>query len=117
MIRSNKTTHAAGQPPDESGLRALLLSARPAAHPLPSRFRGSVWRRIRKQEAGLLAASSLAGWLESCAERLLAPRLALAGLALLVVAGGLTGYFSSADMAKRHAQERYLAAVAPSITH
>jgi hypothetical protein len=48
---------------------------------------------------------------------MLLPRFALAGLALLLVAGGLTGFVSSADMVKQQAQERYLSAVAPNTLH
>jgi ABC-type nitrate/sulfonate/bicarbonate transport system permease component len=47
-------------------------------------------------------------------ERLLRPRVALAGLALALVAGGLTGVLSGVDDARQRAQDRYLAAVAPS---
>lgn len=100
---------------DES-LRALLLEARPAAH-LPPRFQESVWRRIEKEDAAPITKPAPFGWLQRWIERLLLPRFALASLALLLVAGGLTGFVSSADMVKQQAQERYLSAVAPNTLH
>jgi len=100
---------------DES-LRALLLEARPAAH-LPPRFQESVWRRIEKEDAAPITKPAPFGWLQRWTERLLLPRFALAGLALLLVAGGLTGFVSSADVVKQQAQERYLSTVAPNILH
>ena len=48
---------------------------------------------------------------ERWVERLLAPRLALASLALVLVAGGLTGAVNSAGAAKQQAQERYRRAI------
>lgn len=97
-------------------LRTLLREARPAAQ-LPPRFRESVWRRIEKEDAPPVTKPAPLGWLQRWTERLLLPRFALAILALLLVAGGLTGFISSADMVKQQAQERYLSAVAPNILH
>jgi hypothetical protein len=100
---------------DDEKLRALLLEGRPAAPPLPPRFQQSVWRRIEHAEAAAVPTPSSFAWLRCWAERLLLPRFALASLALLLVAGGLTGYVTSGDRVKQQAQERYLSAVAPSI--
>lgn len=97
-------------------LRTLLREARPAPH-LPPRFQESVWRRLEKEDAAPITRPTSLGWLQRWTERLLLPRFALAGLALLLVAGGLTGFISSADMVKQQAQERYLSAVAPNILH
>lgn len=96
-------------------LRTLLREARPAPH-LPPRFQESVWRRLETEDAPITRPTSL-GWLQRWTERLLLPRFALASLALLLVAGGLTGFVSSADLVKQQAQERYLSAVAPNILH
>lgn len=96
-------------------LRTLLREARPAPH-LPPRFQESVWRRLEKEDAPITRPTSL-GWPQRWTERLLLPRFALASLALLLVAGGLTGFVSSADLVKQQAQERYLSAVAPNILH
>ena len=41
-------------------------------------------------------------------------RFALASLALLLLAGGLTGVIANASTEKQRAQERYLSAVAPN---
>lgn len=102
--------------PKNDPLRALLREARPAP-PLPPRFHESVWRRIESAEAPALQPSSPWAWLEQWVERLLQPRLAVASLAVLLVAGGLTGFVTSASAAKQQAQERYLSVVAPSTLH
>jgi hypothetical protein len=101
---------------DDERLRALLLAARPVAQ-LPPRFQESVWRRIEKEDAAPATKPAPLGWLQRWGEQLLLPRFALAGLALLLVAGGLTGFVSSADIVKQQAQERYLSAVAPNALH
>jgi len=101
---------------DDERLRALLLEARPVAQ-LPPRFQESVWRRLEREDTTPITKPAPLGWLQRWTERLLLPRFALAGLALLLVAGGLTGFVSSADMVKQQAQERYLSAVAPNILH
>lgn len=108
--------HNQVQTPDDGRLRKLLRESRPAP-PLPLRFQESVWRRIEKEEATPFQNFSAFGWLERWTERLFLPRFAVASLALLLVAGGLTGFVSSADTAKQQAQERYLSAVAPNILH
>ena len=108
----NDDTHEMG----DERLRSLLLEARPASQ-LPPRFQESVWRRLEKEDAAPITKPPSLGWLQRWTERLLLPRFALAGLALLLVAGGLTGFVSSADMVKQQAQERYLSAVAPNILH
>lgn len=101
-------------------LRTLLREARPAPQ-LPPRFQESVWRRLEKEDAAPITKPAPFGWLQRWTERLFLPRFALASLALLLVAGGLTGFVSSADrvkqQAKQQAQERYLSAVAPNILH
>ena len=108
----NDDTHEMG----DERLRSLLLEARPASQ-LPPRFQESVWRRLEKEDAAPITRPTSLGWLQRWTERLLLPRFALASLALLLVAGGLTGFVSSADMVKQQAQERYLSAVAPNILH
>ena len=108
----NDDTHEMG----DERLRSLLLEARPASQ-LPPRFQESVWRRLEKEDAAPITKPPSLGWLQRWTERLLLPRFALASLALLLVAGGLTGFVSSADMVKQQAQERYLSAVAPNILH
>lgn len=108
----NDDTHEMG----DERLRSLLLEARPASQ-LPPRFQESVWRRLEKEDAAPITKPPSLGWLQRWTERLLLPRFALASLALLLVAGGLTGFVSSADLVKQQAQERYLSAVAPNILH
>jgi hypothetical protein len=101
---------------NDERLRSLLLEAMPASQLLP-RFQESVWRRIEKEDASPITKPPSFGWLQRWTERLLLPRFALASLALLLVASGLTGFISSADMVKQQAQERYLSAVAPNTLH
>lgn len=43
------------------------------------------------------------------------PRFAAAGLALLLIAGGLTGLVGSTERVKQRAQARYLSTVAPNL--
>ncbi len=99
---------------NDSRLRAVLRESRPAP-PLPPRFRESVWRRIEDAEAPASAVPYPLAWLERCVECLLLPRFALAGVALLLVAGGLTGLLAGESVAQQQAQERYLSAVAPNL--
>jgi hypothetical protein len=101
------------QLPEGRNLRALLREAQPAP-PLPPRFRESVWRRIEHAEGAAAAPSSMLAAFQSLSERFLVPRFALASLAVLLVAGGVSGFVTSAGTARQRAQERYLLAVAPS---
>lgn len=103
------------EPPD-ARLRSLLREARPAPA-LPPRFREGVWRRIEAAEAPAIQSPSPFAWLNQALERLLLPRFAVATLTLLLVAGGLTGFVTSAGAAKQLAQERYLSVVAPNALH
>ncbi|MBI5388039.1 MAG: hypothetical protein HZA90_25525 [Verrucomicrobia bacterium] len=96
---------------EDARLRTLLQRSRPAP-PLPPRFREAVWRRIERQEPRATADSPL-GWLDTLAEWLLRPRLALAGAAALLVAGAVAGVFTGLTAAKHEAQARYVAAVSP----
>lgn len=97
---------------EETRLRLLLRQGRPAP-PLPPRFEQSVWRRIQHAEAkgGL---GGVIAWLDALVERLLSPRLAVAGVTALVVIGTVAGVISGLNSAKHVAQERYLTAVAPN---
>lgn len=99
-----------------NSLETLLREARPAP-PLPPRFQQAVWRRVETEEPAPVLKPSPFGLLERWAERLLLPPFALASLALLLAAGGLTGFISSTDAVKQQAQERYLSAVAPNSLH
>lgn len=101
--------------PEEERLHALLRETRPAP-PLPPRFQDAVWRRIESAENAQTTASPWS-WLDRLVERLLVPRFAVAGLAALLVAGGITGVITGNDTARRQAEQRYLAAVAPNAFH
>lgn len=97
---------------EEPRLGLLLRQGRPEP-PLPLGFEQSVWRRIQRAEAqgGL---GGVIVWLDAFVERLLSPRLAVAGITALVVIGTVAGVISGLNSAKHIAQERYLAAVAPN---
>ena len=97
--------------PDDAKLSQLLREARPAP-PLPPGFQNAVWRRLEKAEPPQ-EPFSLAGWLDRCAAWLLRPRLAAAGLAVLLLVGALVGVMDGVSLSKQAAQQRYLASVSP----
>jgi hypothetical protein len=98
--------------PDDARLSALLRASR-TAPVLPPRFQEGVWRRIEKAEAPAGSTGGIA-WIDALATRMLRPRLALATVAVLIVAGALLGVRDGNQTAKQDAQARYLAAVAPN---
>ena len=98
--------------PEDAKLRDLLRRSR-AAPALPPRFQEGVWRRIGSAEVAKGAARR--NWLDSLVQWVLRPKLALAGVAVLMLAGGLMGVREGAQSARHDAQARYLAAVAPSL--
>jgi len=99
------------QPPDDARLRSLLRQARPSPA-LPPRFQESVWRRIERAEAPSESVS-LADWLDRAAAWLLRPRLALAGVAAMLVVGIFIGVLQGSSLAHDQAKQRYLTAVSP----
>ena len=98
--------------PEDVRLGALLRASRPAPA-LPPRFQEGVWRRIEKAGASGKATGGIA-WLDALAALVLRPRLALATVTALMVAGALLGVREGSQMAKQDAQARYLAVVAPN---
>lgn len=99
----------------ESGntrLRALLRESGPSP-PLPPRFQADVWRRIERGEIRAVAAPREA-WLNALAAWTLRPRLAVASIAAVLLAGLVLGALSGASLARQEAQSRYLTAVAPN---
>jgi len=99
--------------PTQDPLRDLLRETR-AKPPLASNFQDAVWRRIERAQSPVASTPSPIHWLERWVEVLLVPRFALAGLALMLVAGGFTGLATSSGVAREQAQARYLSAVAPN---
>jgi hypothetical protein len=99
--------------PDDSRIRELLREARlmPA---LPLRFREAVWRRIQQREPGA-AEDTGSLWIDRLVGWLLRPRVALAGLAVVVLVSGGAGLLQGTVVARQTAQARYLAAVAPFV--
>ena len=97
--------------PDDAKLTSLLRKSR-VAPSLPPRFQESVWRRIADVEAGQSADSP--AWLASAIAFVFRPRLAFAAIAALMVAGALIGVHDGSQLARRDAQARYLAVVAPN---
>ena len=90
-------------------LGALLREAR-VSPALPPRFQENVWHRIENAEAPVKPAS----WLDTLADWILRPRLAIAATAALVLAGVLMGTVEGAQTARHAAQARYVASVAPN---
>jgi len=103
------------QPVDDGKFAALLREARPAPD-LPPGFQRAVWRRIEQSEAAAVSAMPGAWW-ETVTAWVLRPRLALAGLAVLVVIGTSLGVRDGMSLSRQAAQARYLAAVDPMGTH
>jgi len=97
--------------PEDEKLGRLLRESR-AAPPLPPRFQDDVWRRIEAAEAPRALKSP--AWLDALAGWVLRPRLALAGVAALILAGAFLGARDGAELARRDSQAHYLAAVAPN---
>ena len=93
-------------------LGALLRESR-AMPPLPPRFQEGVWRRIENAEMPARA-TARGGWLDRLAAAALRPRLALATVVVVILAGAWLGAHEAAQAAHRDAQSRYLAAVAPN---
>lgn len=93
----------------EPGLGVLLREARPTPE-VPADFAHAVWRRIEQAE---MAERAGWGWLDRLAETLIRPRMAMAGLALVIAISGAAGVVSGTAAARQAALQRYLAAVTP----
>jgi len=93
--------------PDEAKLSKLLRQGRPEVE-LPPGFQASVWRRIEKPQAAPVGIMELlVGWI-------LRPKLAAAGLALVVVLAAGAGAIRGVHSGEREARDRYVSAVDPS---
>ena len=92
---------------DDERFGALLRAARPAAE-LPPGFQNSVWRRIEKRD------QPSTGFLERLAALLLTPRLAGAGLAVVILLAAGAGAARGMRIGEREARDRYVASVDPS---
>lgn len=93
--------------PGDAQLSALLRAERASAE-LPPGFGQQVWRRIELSER---RESAILEWL---ARMLLTPRVAMAGLALVVVLAGGLGAARGVQTGHREARDKYLAAVDPA---
>lgn len=90
-------------------LSALLREAR-ATPSLPPHFQQNVWRRIESAEAPAGSRS----WLDALAALILRPGFALTTAVALLCAGVLFGVHQGSQTARRDAQARYIASVAPN---
>jgi hypothetical protein len=97
--------------PGDEPLRRLLRDADLKVD-LPPRFRESVWSRI---DAASRQPSGKSGWLEPLVALLFRPAIAMAGLTILMIAGGLLGAQSGRAGADQEARARYVASVSPLI--
>jgi len=95
----------------DNRLRTVLRGARPEPD-LPSRFEESVWRRIERQET-IESEPVGSAWLELLVARILRPRLAMAGIVVILVTGGVLGAMDGTVSARDAARDRYVASVAP----
>lgn len=100
---------------DGDRLGELLRESR-LAPSLPPRFQQNVWRRIENEESRPAPRPSV-NWLDIFADWILRPRLALTAAAVLVLAGVGLGWSNGWQLAQTEAQNRYLTAVAHSISH
>lgn len=103
------------QPLDDGRLRTRLRESRPAPD-LPPGFQNAVWRRLEQAEAAT-ANVSLEEWLDRAVAWLLRPRLALAGVAAMLLVGFSIGALQSGSLANDMAKQQYLAAVSPRTAH
>jgi hypothetical protein len=96
--------------PGDEGLGNLLREVRPAPA-LPPRFQENVWQRLESNES-----SATIGWVETIAALVLRPRFAFASVCALLLTGALLGTWDGSAHARQAAQERYVAAVAMTMT-
>lgn len=97
----------------DPALRRLLRESWPEP-PLPPRFQEAVWRRIGTTDSPA-APEGASSWIDRLVGLVLRPRAALAGMMALIVVGGAAGAFRGSGIARQVAQDRYVAAVAPSV--
>jgi hypothetical protein len=107
--RSDASMNSPLPDPGDEPLRRLLRDADTEAE-LPPRFQESVWRRIY---AARRQPSQKPSWLESLVALLLRPAVATAGLAILMIAGGLLGVQSGRERVEQEARARYVDSVNP----
>jgi hypothetical protein len=90
-----------------------LLRESCATSALPPRFQQNVWRRIEAAEAPAKSGET-STWLEALVTLVLRPRFAYATVAALMLGGILMGTHSGVQTARRDAEARYIASVAPN---
>jgi hypothetical protein len=96
--------------PGADPLAAWLREAR-AIRPLPTGFPQAVWRRIEKAEVPQSTPSR--SWIDQWADLLMRPKWALAGAAVVILAGCVVGIHDGMTGVNQLARDRYLTAVAP----
>ena len=94
---------------EDAKLAGLLRAAR-SSPSLPPRFEQNVWRRIESADAPDAPVS----WLDLLAGLILRPRLAVATVAVLMLAGIMLGTIEGAKVVRQDLQARYVASVAPA---
>lgn len=107
----NNETHQ----PDDAKLCALLHTSRPSPKLLEG-FQNAVWRRIERSPSRGRDAQPFE-WLDLAAAWLVRPRLALAGIAVLLVIGTSLGLVQGSSLANELAKQRYIASVGPHPAH
>jgi hypothetical protein len=102
----NSTEHSSNE-----RLKALLREARPDAT-VGHDFQGRVWSRIERLEREETVSPT--DWLARLAAVILQPKLAAALAVAVVLVGASIGAAQGNEAARQAAQDRYLAAIAPS---
>jgi len=91
-------------------LETLLQTARPTVS-LRHGFENAVWRRVRREQ------QCAPGFVERLACFLLNPRLAAAGLTVVILLSAGMGMLRGIRTGQREARDRYVASVDPSYLH
>ena len=94
---------------EDATLAGLLREARSSSS-LPPRFQQNVWRRIETAHE----LDTPATWLDLLATLILRPKLAVATVAMLMLAGIMLGSIEGSKAVRQDAQARYIASVAPA---
>lgn len=97
-------------PQGDAALGQLLRDARPAPG-LPPRFQENVWRRIERNEA-----PAAVTWVEALAALVLKPRLVIAAVCALALAGVLLGAWDGSARVRDLAQMRYVESVTVTLS-
>jgi hypothetical protein len=92
-----------------------LHESRPSPE-LPPGFHNAVWRRVERSPSRSRSTPTVE-WLDLAAAWLVRPRLALVGIAVLLVVGASIGLMQGSRLATELAKQQYVASVSPHVAH